>query len=145
MPIFAEVYNAGMPNVDCVFVVDDDDAARNGLARLLRIAGHDVRAFASANQFLEALSTEECGCVVLDSRMPGISGRNLKEELTSRGVRLPIIVVTADDDDETRREAKEMGAAGFFRKPVVGKAMIHVVERALGENQNSNNVHVNSS
>jgi len=134
-----------MPNVDCVFVVDDDDAARNGLARLLCIAGHDVRSFASANQFLEALSTEKCGCVVLDSRMPGISGRNLKEELTSRGVRLPIIVVTADDDDETRREAKEMGAAGFFRKPVDGKAMIHVVEWALGEPQNSNNVHVNSS
>ena len=63
--------------------------------------------------------------------MPGISWRNLKEELTSRGERLSIIVVTADDDDKTRREAKEIGAVGFFRKPVDGTALLDAIKWVL--------------
>jgi FixJ family two-component response regulator len=58
---------------NCIFVVDDDASARNGLARLLRIAGYDVNDFASAEDFLEGLGTEVSGCLVLDARMPGIT------------------------------------------------------------------------
>jgi FixJ family two-component response regulator len=120
-----------MSNINCVFVVDDDPASRNGISRLLCIAGYDVHAFASVDQFLEALSGEVCGCVVIDSRMPGLTGKELKEALTSRGVRLSTIVVTADDTAETRRKAKEMEAVGFFRKPVDGTALIDTINWVL--------------
>ena len=128
-----------MPKANCVFVVDDDPSARNGLARLLRTAGHDARDFASADEFLEALGTEECGCVVLDARMPGISGEELRAELKERCTGLSIIVVTADDDLETRREAEEMEAVGFFRKPVDGTALLDAIDWTLRPSSTNSN------
>lgn len=139
MPISPEVYIAGMSNVNCVFVVDDDPAARNGLYRLLHAAGHDVRACNSAKQFLDALGSEVCGCVVLGWRMPGLSAKKLTEELTVRGLHLPIIVVTADDNPETRQEAKDMKAVGYFRKPVDGIALLDAVNWALRLNDIGSN------
>ena len=112
-------------------MVDDDLSARRGLARLLRTAGHEVRAFASAGEFLNSLEPEPSGCLVLDARMPGMSGDGLHEELLARDVRLPIIVVTANDDPETRRKAQKMGAAGFFRKPVDGTALLDAIAWVL--------------
>ena len=114
-----------------VFVVDDDSSARNGLARLLRTAGHDVRAFASAEEFLDDFDPETFGCLVLDVRMPGMSGQELQAELVARGVRLPIIVVSGDDDPTTRRTAHRMNAAAFFRKPVDGSALLDAIEWAV--------------
>ena len=116
---------------NCVFVVDDDPSARRGLARLLRTAGHEVREHASAKEFLDALGSETCECLVLDARMPGLSGEELQAELKTRGVHLPIIIVTADDDPETRKKAQRMGAAGFFRKPVDGTALLDAITWAL--------------
>lgn len=122
-----------------VFVVDDDPSARHGLARLLRAAGYDVRDFAFANAFLDALGSEVCGCLVLDARMPGMSGEELQAELKVRGVHLPIVVVTADDDPEARRKAQEMKAAGFFRKPVDGAALLDAIEWALQSHSTGDN------
>ncbi len=124
-----------MTNATCVFVVDDDPSARRGLARLLRTAGHDVRDFASANEFLDALDPQVSGCLVLDARMPGLSGEELHQELKGRGVELPIIVVTADDDPEARQRALRMRAAGFFRKPVDGTALLDAIRWALRSEQ----------
>jgi FixJ family two-component response regulator len=121
-----------MSNAQCVFLVDDDRSARSGLARLLRAAGHTVREFASANGFLDALENDVCGCVlVLDARMPGLSGAELHAELEARDVDLPIIVITADDEPETRLEAQKMKAVGFFRKPVDGPALLDAIDWAL--------------
>ena len=120
-----------MPPPKCVFVVDDDPSARRGLVRLLRTAGHDVRDYASANEFLDAFGSGTCDCLVLDARMPGLSGENLQAEIKARGVHLPTIVVTADDDPETRNKAQKMGAAAFFRKPVDGTALIDAIAWAL--------------
>ena len=121
-----------MANPGRVFVVDDDSSARMGLGRLLRTAGHDVREFATADEFLDGLEPDVSGCVlVLDARMPGLSGEELQQELEERGVELPIIVVTADDDPETRRQASGMGAAAFFRKPVDGAALLDAIRWAL--------------
>jgi FixJ family two-component response regulator len=78
-------------------------------------------------EFLEFLDPGTSGCLVLDARMPGLSGEELQEELKARGIDLPIIVVTADDDPETRRKAQKMGAASFFRKPVDGTALLDAI------------------
>jgi FixJ family two-component response regulator len=120
-----------MSGSDCVYVVDGDSSARRGLARLLRAAGHEVHDFASANEFLDALGPEICGCLVLDVRMPGLSNKELQEALEERGICLSIIVVTADDNDETRRHAEEMKAKAFFRKPVDGTALLDAIDWAL--------------
>jgi len=114
-----------------VFVVDDDNSARSGMTRLLRTAGHEVRAFASAKEFLDDFDPETFGCMVLDARMPGMSGEELQAELKTRGVRLPIIVVSADDDPNTRRAAHRMNAAAFFRKPVDGSALLDAIDWAV--------------
>jgi FixJ family two-component response regulator len=114
-----------------VFVVDDDPSARNGLVRLLRTAGHDTRGFESADQFLEEVVPEASDCLVLDARMPGMSGEELQAELQRRGIQLPIIVISADDDSETRQNAFRMDAAAFFRKPVDGPALLDAIDWAL--------------
>jgi two-component system response regulator FixJ len=116
-----------MTEIRCVLVVDGDQSARRGLARLLRVAGHDVRECASADEFLDVLEPEMSGCVVLDLRMPGLSAEELQAELDSRGADLPIIVVTAHDDAETRRQARAMKAVALFRKPVDGRALLDTV------------------
>ena len=123
-----------MTNDNCIFLVDDDSSARKGLARLLRAAGYDVRDFASAKDFLDVLGSKASGCLVLDARMSGISNEEVLEELKARNIHLPIIVVTGDDDSETRRKAQKMKAAGFFRKPVDGPALLDAINWALQTN-----------
>ena len=126
-----------------VFVVDDDPSARNGLTRLLRTAGYEVKVFASAEEFLSALDpewardAESPACLVLDSRMPGLSGAELIAELGTRGVHLHIIVVTAEDDPHTRKMAQKMKAAAFFRKPVDGTALLDAIDWALRSERRS--------
>jgi FixJ family two-component response regulator len=127
----------------CVFVVDDDPSARNGLARLLRTAGYEVRDFASANEFLGALDPQcaldpdTSGCLILDARMPGLTGKELMAELKTRGVCLPIIMVTAEDDLLTRKTAQAMNASAFFRKPVDGTALLDAIDWALRSGRGS--------
>ena len=113
-----------------MFVVDDDQSARQGLALLLSTAGYDVSAFASADEFVDALGRETTGCLVLDARMPGMSCEEMQAKLEERCVKLPIIFVTADDDPETMRRAQKLNAAGFFRKPVDGTALFDAIEWA---------------
>ena len=130
---------SNMKNEHYVFIVDDDLSARRGIARLLRAAGHNVREYASANEFLDIITTDDSGCLVLDARMPGMSGDELNAELIRRGIDLSIIVVTGDDDPEMKREADKMKAVGFFRKPVDGTALLDAVGWALRSNLNNNN------
>lgn len=119
-----------MSETHVLFVVDEDQSARRGLARLLRAAGHDVRDFASATEFLDSLDPAVSGCLVLDSRIPELSGGELQAELKARHADLPVIVV-ADDEPEIRRQAHAMKAVGFFRKPVDGTALLDAIDWVL--------------
>jgi FixJ family two-component response regulator len=123
-----------MATRNCIFIVDDDLSARRGLARLLRTAGYEVRDYASVSEFLGAIGDEAPECLVLDARMPGVSGEDVQSALKKRGVHLPIIVVSGDDDPGTRRLAQILGAVAFFRKPVDGTALLDAVEWALQRN-----------
>ena len=120
-----------MIDMNYVFVVDDDQSARHGLVRLLSAAGQNVRNYASLPDFLVALESGMSGCLVLDAKMPGKSGKELLEELKARNADLSIIIISAKDDRATKRKSWEMKAVGFFGKPVDGTALIDAIEWAL--------------
>ena len=119
-----------------VFVVDDDPSVRIGIGRLLRAAGYNVRIFSNANEFIDFINTPVSGCLILDVRIPGISGKELVAAMKNCGRRLSIIIVSADDDQEARKLAKDMGAIGFFRKPVDGTALLDTIKWTLKVNLN---------
>ena len=116
-----------------VFILDDDVSVRTGFARLLRAAGHEVGEFASISEFLEAIDPRTSGCLVLDAGAPELADPGLRSTLMDRE-QLSIILISADDIPEERRKAQKMRAAGFFRKPVDGTALIDAIAWALARN-----------
>jgi FixJ family two-component response regulator len=114
-------------------LIDDDESVRRALQRLLRSAGLDVKAFSSAEEFLQSGNLgEQRACIILDIRMPGMTGFDLQEKLVSKGIRIPVITVSAFDDAATRERARKLGATAFFRKPVDGEALIDAIHWAMG-------------
>lgn len=113
-----------------VLVVDDDAAARESLRWLLESVGHEVHCFESANAFLDAYSGEP-GCLILDVRMPGMSGLELQREVEMRDWRLPIIMVTGHGDVPMAVRAMRGGAIDFLQKPYNDQALIERTEQAL--------------
>lgn len=115
-----------------VFLVDDDASVRTGLGRLLQSAGYAVRAFASADEFLRAdRTTPGPACLVLDVRMPGLSGQELQRQLRQADVVLPVVFVTGHGDIPMGVEAMKAGAVDFLTKPVSADQLINAVEQAL--------------
>jgi len=114
-----------------VFVVDDDAAVRDALVQLLEADGLRAKACASAEAFLAACRPGRAGCVVLDVRLPGISGLELQRALAARGIRLPIIFLTGHGDVATSVRALKAGALDFLEKPVQGEELLAHVRNAL--------------
>lgn len=101
-----------------VYLVDDDEAVRHGLGMLLESVGHDVRAFAAADEFLANFEAEGPACLILDLRMPAIGGLELQELLAERGLHPPIIFLTGYGNVSAAVKALKGGAIDFFQKPV---------------------------
>jgi RNA polymerase sigma factor (sigma-70 family) len=118
-----------------VHVVDDHPAVRASLTELLNSAGLPVRAFASASEFLEAWRDDWAGCLLLDVRLPGMSGLELQEELRARGVELPVIIVTGHGDVPMAVRALTAGALDFLEKPCQEPALLVAVRRALARDE----------
>jgi FixJ family two-component response regulator len=114
-----------------VFVVDDDPSMRRALESLLRSVGHDVRLFSSAPEFMSAPRDDAPGCLVLDVRLPGMSGLAFQQELTKAGVALPIIFVTGHGDVPMTVRAMKAGAAEFLTKPFDDQVLLDAVLAAL--------------
>ena len=110
-----------------VHVVDDDDGVRTGFTRLLRSAGLDVRAYASADLFLDEVDSIVPGCVLLDITMPGIGGPETLQRLRGKRNLLPVIVVSARDNEAIHRLTHELGAKMFLRKPVDDQALLDAI------------------
>jgi len=110
-----------------VYIVDDDDSVRGGLSRLMRSAGYEVKAFESADRFLDEVREDPRACVLLDMTMPRLTGVQVQQRLKDRGIQVPVIAVSARDDEETRRVARELGAQFFFRKPVDDQALLDAI------------------
>ena len=113
-----------------VLVVDDDASVRKALRRLFHATGRDVETFASAAEFLAWDLPPDAGCLVLDTRMPGISGLDL-QQLAVRNPDLPVVVITGHGDDEVRRRALDGGAIAVLDKPFDDQSLLDAVERAL--------------
>ena len=118
-----------------VFVVDDDDAAREGLRELMDSVGLGTQTFASAQRFLDAYAEDRSGCLVLDVRMPNMSGLKLQEELNKRGSKMPILFLTGHGDIPMAVEALRKGAVDFLEKPAGGQYLLDKVYEAIRESE----------
>ncbi|WDY57927.1 response regulator transcription factor [Pseudomonas sp. PSKL.D1] len=114
-----------------VCVVDDDASVRKSLANLLRSAGYSTLLFASGEELLCAGPLQEAGCVLLDLKMPGLTGLDVQRELRRRGWRLPVICMSAHWDDGAVAAAMGNGAVGCLGKPFAEEALLKVIEEAL--------------
>jgi len=114
-----------------VYIVDDDEAVRRGLASLLRAKGYRPETFASADTLLAALPQPASGCAVVDIRMPGMSGLELQRELNRRGANLPVIIITGHGDVPNAVAALKAGASDFLEKPFDSDALLNAIAEAL--------------
>jgi len=114
-----------------VFIVDDDLSIRKALRRLFQVAGFGVEAFASAQEFLERKRADELGCLVLDVRMPGMTGIALQEAIIAAGLSIPIVFLTGHGDVPTSVRAMKAGAVDFIEKPFDSQVLLDTVRKAI--------------
>jgi RNA polymerase sigma factor (sigma-70 family) len=117
--------------IPVVNIVDDDAGVRTSIGMLLKSVGIPSSIYASAREFLDAHDASRPGCLVLDIRMPGMSGLDLQQELNARGVSLPLIFITGHGDVPMAVEAMRSGAFDFLQKPFRDQELIDRVQRAL--------------
>jgi FixJ family two-component response regulator len=115
-----------------VAVVDDSESVRESLPDLLQQVGFAVQTFTSAEDFLASETTAAAECLVLDVRLPGMSGPDLQRELARRGQGVPIVFITAQDDTALEPRLLAAGAAACLFKPFSDIALIDAIEAALG-------------
>jgi len=111
--------------------VDDDEAMREALESLLEWAGFEVELFASAQQFLSSNRFSDFECLIVDVRMPEMTGLQLQRQLAATGFRTPIVFITAHGDDAARARALRAGAAAFLLKPFSEQALLDAVRAGL--------------
>ena len=114
-----------------VFVVDDDAAVRDAMQWLIESVGLSVRVFPSAPEFLDAYDTRMPGCLLLDMRMPGMSGLALQQQLVERGINLPVIVITGHGDVQMAVQAMKLGAVEFIEKPFSDDLLLDRIQQAV--------------
>ena len=123
----------GMSEIPRVSIVDDDESVREAIKSLLRSVGLGADAFPSAEDFLNSDYLRNAGCLILDVRMPGMSGLELQQQLASANCRIPIIFITAHASDKgARARALHSGAVDFLYKPFSEEALLGDVYAALG-------------
>ncbi len=121
-----------MPEQDpVVYIVDDDSAVRNALDSLIRSVGFRVQTFASAHDFLRGKLPDAPGCLVLDVRLPGLSGLDLQHELTAADIHIPIIFITGHGDIPMSVRAMKAGAVEFLTKPFREQDLLDAIQQAL--------------
>ena len=125
------------PASSMVFVVDDDQSVREALSGLIRSVGLNVETYASAHEYLRRQPQQSPACLVLDVRMPGLSGLDLQRELAKQGREIPIIFVTAHGDIPMTVKAMKAGAAEFLSKPFRDQDLLDAICQALARDRAS--------
>jgi len=116
-----------------VYVVDDNESARQSLTWLIESVGLKARAFSSAQQYLDTRDTSLVGCLVLDMRMPGMGGLELQERLCELGYTMPVIFITAYGELQAAVQAMKRGAIDFIEKPYDSEQLLAQIQKALRE------------
>ena len=123
--------NNTLTETGIIAIVDDDEALREALGSVMKAAGFPANTFASAEEFLNSAKLQETACLVLDVRLPGMSGIELQRRLIEVQSPLPIVFVTAHGDASLRDLVMKAGAAGFLNKPVRSEALLKEIRAAL--------------
>src|ERR1700761_4911500 len=122
-----------------VYVVDDDDGMRRALSLLLNTMGYKTAAFATPAEFLEKFKSDSAGCLLLDIRMPGMSGLELQQHLNRMGSMLPVIFITGHGDVPMAVQAMKEGAFEFVQKPFRDQDLLDRINHALKQDQENRN------
>ena len=120
-----------MSNLPLISVVDDDESVRESLSGLIRSVGFGVMVFASAEEFLGSNRLLDTDCLILDVRMPGMSGIDLQRQLAASHTSIPVIFITAHGDEEARVRALNGGAVDYLLKPFSEEALLKAIDNAL--------------
>lgn len=120
-----------MSNLPLIAVVDDDESVRESLSGLIRSVGFGVMVFASAEEFLSSNRLLDTDCLILDVRMPGMSGIDLQRQLAATHTSIPVIFITAHGDEEARVRALNGGAVDYLLKPFSEEALLKAIDTAL--------------
>lgn len=118
-----------------VFIVDDDEAMRDSLGLLMKSVGFDYEAYSNAQEFLDKYEAGRSGCLLLDVRMPGISGLELQTKLKAMSRHLPILFITGHGDVQMAVEAMKMGAVDFFQKPFRDQKLLDRIGQILEQEE----------
>jgi FixJ family two-component response regulator len=124
-----------------IFIVDDDAKFRKSLARLVTSIGYDAATFSSAKAFLEREPYEGTSCLLLDVRMPGVTGPDLQAALNTGDISIPIIFLTAHGDTPTGVKAMKDGAVDFLLKPIEEQALFEAIDRAIDKDAQAKKKH----
>ena len=119
-----------------IAIIDDDQSIRKSLSRTLSVAGFEVVAFSSANEFLAAVDTDKVACAVSDLRMPGVDGLALQRTLRARLPHLSMVFITGHGDVPTGVSAMKAGAVDFLEKPVRSDVLLEAINRAIERSRN---------
>src|SRR5271157_6212002 len=127
-----------MANVPLITVVDDDESVRESLDGLIRSVGFAVKAFASAEEFLNSDHLRDTDCLLLDVRMPGMNGIELQRHLVANHCEIPVIFISAHGSEEgVRSQAFQNGAVDYLIKPLSEETVLNAVHKALSAKRNS--------
>jgi FixJ family two-component response regulator len=124
-----------MHGVPLISIVEDDDSLRNSLDNLIRSVGFRAQGFPSAEAFLSSNQARNTACLILDVRMPGMSGLELQRQMLSSSWRIPIIFITSHADDNARTCALEAGAVDFLYKPCREEDLLKAIDTALNHSE----------
>jgi two-component system response regulator FixJ len=116
-----------------VHIVDDDAAVRHSLHMLMQSVGLDAKSYASAQEFLDAFEASRPGCLLLDVRMPGMSGLDLQQELAKLHLEIPVIIITGHGDVPMAIRAMKAGATDLFEKPLNEQALLDSINKCIGK------------
>jgi FixJ family two-component response regulator len=121
----------GVPNAALIAIVDDDDWVRRSVERLIKSVGFRTQTFISAEDYVASAKHDEIACVILDLRLPGMSGLDLQARLLAEHNQVPIIFFSAHDEQKTRSRAIEAGAIAYLVKPVSDKTLLEAIDLAI--------------